>query len=137
MARQTHFAGVAPASATARGQNTIERGQNGEARAVAYLVRAGMRIIERNFRSKLGELDIVARDRGTLVFVEVRSRADSMHGNAVEMVNVHKRRKVTRVAWSYIATRRPHFVTARFDVIGVTGDDIVHIRDAWRLGDGE
>jgi putative endonuclease len=137
MARQTHFADIEAASANARGQNTIERGQNGEARAVAYLLRAGMRIVERNFRSKLGELDIVARDRGTLVFVEVRSRADSMHGNAVEMVNIHKQRKVTRVAWSYIATRRPHFITARFDVIGITGDDIVHIRDAWRLGDGK
>lgn len=129
MTRQTHFAGVQPAT-------TIERGNDGEARAVAYLIRAGMRILDRNWRSKLGELDIIARDRGTLVFVEVRSRASGLHGSAVEMVNIHKRRKVTRVAWSYIASRRPHFITARFDVIGITGDEIVHIRDAWRLGDG-
>lgn len=127
--RQRHVAGVEPST-------TIERGNDGEERAVAYLMRAGMRIVERNFRSKLGELDIVARDRGTLVFVEVRSRYDSLHGTAIEMVNVHKQRKVTRVAWSYIATRRPHFITARFDVIGITGDELVHIEDAWRLGDG-
>ena len=128
MSRQTHFAGIEPAT-------TIERGNDGEARAVAYLLRAGMRVVERNFRSKLGELDIIARDRGTLVFVEVRTRGDSQHGNAVETVNVHKQRKVTRVAWSYIAKRRPHFVTARFDVIGITGDELVHVRDAWRLGE--
>ena len=134
MARQTHFADFERGTTVQR-RTTIERGQNGEARAVAYLLRAGMRIIARNWKSKLGELDIVARDRGTLVFVEVRSRADAMHGNAIEMVGVHKQRKVTRVAWSYIAKCRPHFITARFDVIGVTGDDLVHIRDAWRLGD--
>jgi putative endonuclease len=127
--RQQPFAGIEPRA------TTIERGNDGEARAVAYLIRAGMRIVERNFRSKLGELDIVARDRGVLVFVEVRSRGGYTHGTAIEMVNVHKQRKVTRVAWSYIATRRPHFTTARFDVIGITGDEVVHIRDAWRLGD--
>lgn len=117
------------------GATTTERGNDGEARAIAYLMREGMRIVTRNWRSKLGELDIVARDRGTLVFVEVRSRASGQHGTAIEMVNVHKQRKVTRVAWSYIVTMRPHFITARFDVVGITGDELVHIRDAWRLGE--
>jgi putative endonuclease len=115
---------------------TSERGNTGEQSAAAYLLHAGYRIVEQNFRSKLGELDIVARDGSTLVFVEVRSRAGGSHGHAIEMVNIHKQRKVTRVAWSYIATRRPSFTTARFDVIGITGDELVHIKDAWRLGDG-
>ena len=128
MTRQLHNSRVEPAT-------TIERGNDGEARATAYLMRAGFRIVERNFRSKFGELDIVARDQGTLVFVEVRSRGGYMHGTAVEMVNIHKQRKVTRVAHSYIAMRRPSFTSARFDVIGITGDDLVHIKDAWRLGD--
>lgn len=124
-----HFNGATPAT------TTNERGNNGEERAALFLMRAGYRIVERNFRSKLGELDIVARDGGVLVFVEVRSRGGDLHGNAVEMVNIHKQRKVTRVAWSYIARRRPSFSSARFDVIGITGDDLVHIKDAWRLGD--
>lgn len=145
MARRTHFANFEPGTSargntnqrgTTNARNTLDRGNDGEERAAAYLLRAGMRIVARNWKSKFGELDIVARDRGTLVFVEVRSRGDGFHGNAVEMVNIHKQRKVTRVAWSYIATMRPRFVTARFDVIGITGDELVHIRDAWRLGDG-
>lgn len=128
MTRHPHFTGVEPAT-------TIERGNDGEERAAAYLLRAGFRIVERNFRSKFGELDIVARDHGTLVFVEVRTRRSPLHGSAVEMVNVHKQRKVTRVAFSYIAQKRPSFTRARFDVIGITGDELVHVKDAWRLGD--
>lgn len=128
MTRQLPFAGSGPAT-------TSERGSDGEERAAAYLLRAGFRIVERNFRSKFGELDIVARDQGALVFVEVRTRGGYLHGNAVEMVNVQKQRKVTRVAYSYIARKRPSFTTARFDVIGITGDDLVHVKDAWRLGD--
>ena len=127
MRQQTRFDGIEP--------SRRERGQEGEARAVAYLERSGYRIVDKNWRGRLGELDIVARDKGTLVFVEVRTRGGNAHGNAIEMVNIHKQRKVTRVAWSYIATRRPWFTTARFDVIGITGEDIVHIKDAWRLGE--
>jgi putative endonuclease len=112
---------------------TIELGASSETRAVELLLRKGYRIVERNFRCKTGELDIIARDRDVLVFVEVRSRSDGHHGNAVEMVTVHKQRKVSRAAMQYIAFRRPRFDQARFDVIGITGADIVHIEDAWRL----
>jgi len=112
---------------------TIERGATSEARAVDLLVRRGYRIVDRNFRCKVGELDIVARDRDVLVFVEVRSRTDGQHGHALEMVGHSKRRKVSRVAQSYIAIRRPRFDEARFDVVAITGNDIELVQDAWRL----
>src|SRR5215510_3003040 len=95
---------------------TIAAGATAEARAVDLLLRHGYRIVERNFRCKTGELDIVARDGSTLVFVEVRSRADYEHGHALEMVGHQKRRKVSRVAHSYLMQRRPSFDEARFDV---------------------
>ena len=113
---------------------TIKRGNAGEDRAAAHLERIGMHIVERNFKTKLGELDIIARDGKTLVFVEVRMRTTNAYGNAVEAVNHHKQRQVSRIASQYIKVRRPRFETARFDVIGITAGDLVHIRDAWRLG---
>jgi putative endonuclease len=116
-------------------RTTIDVGATGEDRAASLLVRSGLRIIERNYRCKVGELDIVALDGDTLVFVEVRSRQSTEYGSALEAVGWNKRRKVSRVAQQYIGSRRPRFQTARFDVIAITGDQIEHVRDAWRLGD--
>ena len=114
-------------------RTTIEVGATGEDRAADHLVRNGFRIVERNYRCKLGELDIVARDGSTLVFVEVRSRRDAEFGSALDAINVHKRRKVTKVAMFYLARRQPKFREARFDVVAITGPELVHIKDAWRL----
>jgi len=114
-------------------KTTIEVGATGEDRAVDHLVRAGYRIVERNYKCKLGELDVIARDDGVLVFVEVRSRRSAEFGSALDAVNWHKRKKVTRVAMGYLAHRKPRFVEARFDVIAITGHELVHIKDAWRL----
>lgn len=115
------------------GKPTIEVGATGEDRAVDHLVRKGYRIVERNYRCKVGELDVIARDGGVLVFVEVRSRRSSEYGNALDAVSWHKRRKVTRVAMAYLTARKPRFVEARFDVVAITGNELVHIKDAWRL----
>ena len=112
--------------------STTETGNSAEARAVALLLREGYQIVERNFRIKGGELDIVARDNGVLVFVEVRSRGDADHGHAAEMVDRAKQRQVARVALQYIALRDPDFARSRFDVVAITGEQIDLIRDAWR-----
>jgi putative endonuclease len=113
---------------------TIETGASAEDRAVALLASAGYAIVERNVECQIGELDIVARDpHGVLVFVEVRSRADAEHGHAAEMVGPRKRRRVARMARWYLHTRRPAFDEVRFDVVAITGDEIDHIADAWRV----
>jgi putative endonuclease len=114
--------------------NKIERGATAEQRAVDLLVRKGLRIVERNYRSKLGELDIIARDGSTLVFVEVRSRCTAQYGTALDAVGRRKQAQVSRVAMQYVAWRRPSFSIARFDVVAITGHEIVHVVDAWRLG---
>jgi putative endonuclease len=116
--------------------NKIERGATAEQQAVDVLVRKGLRIVERNYRSKLGELDIIARDGTTLVFVEVRSRCTAQFGSALDAVGRRKQAQVSRVAMQYVAWRRPSFSRARFDVVAITGQEVVHVVDAWRLGLG-
>jgi putative endonuclease len=114
---------------------TTAIGATAEDRAAEALDRHGYRMVERNYRCRVGELDIIAREGPTLVFVEVRSRRTGDFGSALEAVGWRKQRKVSRVAAHYIATRRPRFDTARFDVVAITGDEVVIVKDAWRLGD--
>ena len=114
-----------------------QRGASAETQAARLLLATGYRIVERNFRCKAGELDIVARDGDVLVFVEVRSRSNDEHGSAVEMVRRAKQRRVARVATYYLATVAPAFEECRFDVVAITGgqrSDAVLIKDAFRLG---
>ena len=114
--------------------STHARGKRGEALAVTYLESRGYRIVECNFRCRLGELDIVAMDGSTLVFVEVRSKASGQHGGAIATVTRAKQARVARVAQAYLSMRRPRFESCRFDVIGITGGQLEHIEDAFRLG---
>lgn len=111
---------------------TIEIGADAEERAACHLETQGYRIVERNYRCKAGELDVVAYDGATLVFVEVRSRASDEFGHAAEMVTPRKQRQVARVAEMYLLERRPRYADARFDVVAITGGDIVLLRDAFR-----
>jgi putative endonuclease len=111
----------------------IQRGASAEAIAARLLTAAGYRIVERNFRCKVGELDIVARDGDVLVFVEVRSRSDDEHGNAVEMIRRTKQRRVARVAAYYLATAKPVFEQCRFDIVAVTAGEPILLKDAFRV----
>jgi putative endonuclease len=108
-------------------------GSRAEARAAAALEARGYRIVERNYRVRLGELDLVAYDGDVLVFVEVRSRRDRAHGGGLEAVPDAKQRQVARVASLYLAHRRPRFRTCRFDVVAVTGDELVIIPGAFHI----
>lgn len=114
--------------------STISKGQVGEDRAARVLRDAGMRIIERNYRCRLGELDAVARDGNTLVFVEVRTRGRADRGDALASVGFPKQRQLARVAAHYLHVRKPDAPYTRFDVIGITAGVVTHVRDAFRLG---
>ena len=81
-------AGVRPAH--------LVRGETGEALAAAWLIRHGLRSLARNFRCRLGEIDLVMRDGDTLVFVEVRCRRDCGYGSALESVTAGKQRRLLR-----------------------------------------
>lgn len=115
----------------------IELGRKGESVAADYLRRKGFSILETNYRCRLGEIDIVARDRDTLVFVEVRSRTASCFGTPQETITYPKQRKLRQVAQVYLMAHSTAGVPARFDVIAVVfasdgrPDKLEHIPDAF------
>jgi putative endonuclease len=112
-----------------------DRGATGEDRACAYLVDQGFEILERNYRCRVGELDVVARDGDTLVFVEVKERGDPSHGGAVEAVTAPKRRRVIQAAQRWASVHRESESRMRFDVVAIDwnpdGPTIRHERDAF------
>ena len=99
-----------------------ELGASGEALAADCLERLGFRVIERNVRCGFGEIDLVALDRGTVVFVEVKSNRGPRYGAPEEMVTPAKQRQLTRLATWYLQRRRWLGRPARFDVIAVDWD---------------
>ena len=95
-------------------------GRRGEAHAARALRRRGYVVLERRWRCRLGEIDIVARDGDVLVVVEVKARSRSDYGPPVDAVDSRKRRKLEKLARAYLQARRLSNVSLRFDVVGVT-----------------
>ncbi len=98
------------------------RGDDAENLAAAFLQRAGITLVARNFRCRLGEIDLIARDGKTLVFVEVRMRSSDRFGGAAASITAAKRKKLLRTARYYLAgVARPP--ACRFDALLVNGVD--------------
>ncbi len=97
------------------------RGKVGEDAAVRWLRKQGYRILERNVLSHAGEIDVVARDGETLVFVEIKARGSAVYGPAVAAVGPAKQRRLCRAAALYLAVRRLSG-PCRFDVLGLDAD---------------
>ncbi|HEY7698252.1 MAG TPA: YraN family protein [Vicinamibacteria bacterium] len=95
-------------------------GQRGEALAARELRRRGYVILERRWRCRLGEIDIVARDGEVLVVVEVKARSRSDYGPPIDAVDRDKRRKLEKLARAYLQAKRLTDVDVRFDLVGVT-----------------
>jgi putative endonuclease len=115
-------------------------GQRGEQLAAEHLARRGFDIVERNFRTRWGELDIVAFDGRTLAFCEVKTRRLSCAGaEPLDAVRAHKRSQVRKMAGQWLLERadRPYAEVIRFDAIGVTFDALgtlvrlEHVEDAF------
>ena len=94
-------------------------GKAGEELASRELERRGYAILARRYRCRSGEVDIVARDGPTLVFVEVKARGSSAYGSASEAVTSLKRRRIVQVALDYIARHRLDGCPCRFDVVSI------------------
>jgi putative endonuclease len=96
-----------------------ELGKQGEQLAVTYLEARGMKIIDRNWRCRRGEIDIIAEDGPNLVVVEVKTRSGRSHGTALESVSAKKLARLRTLAASWLATQTRTFDAVRVDVIAL------------------
>jgi putative endonuclease len=113
-----------------------ELGKRGEEIAQEYLRRKKYKIITKGFRLHSGEIDVIASDRETLVFVEVKTRSAGPFGLPEESVNPKKQRQIRKIAEAYLALNKLQDVACRFDVISLVFDErgaysISHIKDAF------
>lgn len=115
-------------------------GRKAEEMAVRHLKARGYKILERNYRNRSGEIDIIAREGKTLVFVEVKARTSERYGSAKAAVTAHKQRQVSKVALGYLKITDQSRAKARFDVVTVTRREDRHvvqlIRNAFGLAYG-
>jgi putative endonuclease len=120
-----------------RGRSLRNRssGAWGEELALRYLKRQGYTLVERNYRTRYGELDLIVRQNDTLVFVEVKLRRGTGFGDPLEAVTPHKQAKIRSLAEHYLLFREPAFDTVRFDVVGILlgkgPPRVKHIEDAF------
>jgi putative endonuclease len=117
-------------------------GQEGEAEAERYLRRKGYRILARNLRSTLGELDLVAEDGPTLVFIEVKARRTGEFGGAIHAVHRQKQAKLIRLASQFLAQRHWTERSCRFDVVllestATAALKVEHIQNAFEVSSSD
>ncbi len=94
-------------------------GISGEATAARYLKKKNYKIIEKNYRNRLGEIDIIAEDKGVIVFVEVKTRSGLSFGNPKEALTQKKKRSISKVAMSWLKFHGKLNSRARFDVVSI------------------
>jgi putative endonuclease len=110
-----------------------EEGIQGEEQATKTLKRKGYRIIEKNYRSPFGELDIIAEEGGYLVFVEVKKRNTSTFGDSFESVNAVKKKRIVKTAMFYMKTHKCFDRKVRFDVVGIDRENVKIVKHAFIL----
>ena len=120
----------------------LDLGARGERAAAKYLRRRGFKILVRGFRSKAGEIDIVARQKEWLVFVEVKTRTSEQFGAPSEAVDARKQRHISKVALDYLRLLDNPRVRFRFDIVEVLmtdgarkPDTVRHIENAFDLSE--
>ncbi|MCD8553988.1 YraN family protein [Seleniivibrio sp.] len=104
-------------------------GQSGEKKAEKYLLANGYEVLDKNYRCKFGEIDIIAAKEGVLIFVEVKTRSSGGYGMGFESVTKKKQEKLLLTAQTYMVGKKP--MPARFDVISIDNGEITHIKNAF------
>jgi putative endonuclease len=115
----------------------LQLGELGEKLALKRIKRLGYKLVAKNYRCPLGEIDLIAKDGDCLVFIEIKTRRNSSTGNAKEALQQRKRRQISRVALYYMKANGCCDIEARFDVIAVNirggKEEIELIQDAFEL----
>jgi putative endonuclease len=112
-----------PAAPDSRQPTSVSLGRDAEARALTFLLKQGLTLIEKNFRCRAGEIDLIMRDADMLVFIEVRSRKDRRFGGAAASVGPVKQQRLWRSAAFYLLRFRKPPV-CRFDLVAIDGEDL-------------
>lgn len=100
--------------------------------AVDYIVSQGVEIVCRNYRCRMGEIDIIGYDGDTIVFFEVKYRKNAEYGTPFDAIDYRKQKKIVNVAKFYLNCN-PVNKYVRFDAIGITGDEVQWIKDAFTI----
>lgn len=112
-------------------------GRKSEALAARHLKKNGYQILEQNYRTPAGEIDIIAQEGQTLVFVEVKARRTAGYGSPKQSVTPQKQKKISMAALQYLKTRKNGPVRARFDVVAITAigrsEQIEIVKNAFEL----
>ena len=108
-----------------------EKGIKGEETALRFLKKEGYRIITQNYRSRFGEIDIIAEEDGCLVFIEVKSRSNKAFGGPFDSINSTKKRHMIQSAISYMKTNECFGRKIRFDVVGIESGSVKIIKHAF------
>ena len=111
-------------------------GQEGEDRAAKFLTRQGYKILERNYRTPSGEIDLIALQGDAVVFVEVKTRTSDAYGAPELAVNPQKQRRMVKAALGYIKQKKLHQVPCRFDVVAISTaaeQEVELIRNAFEM----
>ena len=116
-------------------KQTYETGMKGEEAAEKYLrEKCGMVTLERRYRTKRGEIDLIMVEGETVVFVEVKTRLTVSPGIGIMTVNHEKQKRIARAAMLYLMNTRQMNRAARFDIVEITREKTIHIKDAFQPG---
>ncbi|MBR6399885.1 MAG: YraN family protein [Firmicutes bacterium] len=111
--------------------NNVTKGKSGEQIAAAYLKRRFYKILEQNYRCRMGEIDIIAQKGSYIVFVEVKYRRDAEKGMPYEAVNYPKQQHIKNTAQYYLLQNSLQNCDCRFDVISILGNEVTHYKNAF------
>ena len=113
----------------------LSLGKDGERIAENFLKQHGCKIVQRNYRCPVGELDLIVIDRGVIVFVEVKTRSGMGFGSPLEAVAFHKQRKLIQAAQYFLNDNKIFQRDLRFDVVGITWvnnkPEVLHVKNAF------
>lgn len=112
-----------------------EEGLRGEEMAIKTLKSKGYKIVERNHRNRLGEIDVIAEEGGCLVFVEVKNRNTALFGEALCSIDERKKRHLVRAALLYMKMHHCFNKSVRFDVIGIDSERVKIVKNAFLVED--
>ena len=116
-------------------KKTYQTGIIGEQTAADWLKNhAGMQLLESRYRNKAGEIDLIMKDRDTIVFVEVKTRLHTFTGSGLQAVDRRKQQRIARAAILYLMDKHLMKSAVRFDVAEVTENEVIHVPNAFQPG---